>query len=176
MGASLPAVATSPGIGASAAGLAAARGGAITPASAGASSLLTFANLSRAVGFAAKGFGTVSGFQDLRAQADLSSIQAERERIKGIEQGNQITEDLIRNLARNRALIASSGLQALGSFDNVNEELVRDADRQLSISRNNAFTAAETKRIQAASLDRRATGKLVGGGLDITSSLLNLNA
>lgn len=117
------------------------------------------------------GFATARGLED---QARLDELQAEREEIRGIEASNDIQRELLKRLAANVATGGGSGLTLEGTFDTVQEELQADAERQTSISRVNAATAAGAERISASTRRSSASGARLSGVGRGATSLLSL--
>lgn len=106
-------------------------------------------------------------------QADILNQQAEGEEIRGLEEGNELLRNLIARDAANNARGGQAGLTLTGSFDDIQDELFADAERNLRISRANAAQNKSTSLLRAS--QARAQGKqaLISGLGKSASSLVS---
>jgi hypothetical protein len=107
-----------------------------------------------------------------RGQAAQADFAAEGERIKGVEQGNQLRENLLRTLAAQRSRYAASGLLAdEGTALTLQEQTAERAERELTIQGANTTIRSEQGRMQASLLDDSAdwteTSGYVRGGINL---------
>lgn len=127
---------------------------------AGAFSLMsTLSTLGTVFGGVTSIFGGLKGQQISNQQAAFQDMQAEQELIKGLQSENDIREARLRTIASNIARFGASGVDVgSGSPVSVNEEIDKQAERQLGTTRDNAAIASATRRIGA--LQSREEGKL----------------
>jgi hypothetical protein len=107
-----------------------------------------------------------------RGQAAQADFAAEGERIKGVEQGNQLRDNLLRTLAAQRSRYAASGLLAdEGTAMTLQEQTAARAERELTIQDANATIRSEQGRAQASLLDDSAdwtaTAGYARGGINL---------
>lgn len=116
-----------------------------------------------------------------KGQARQADFAAEGERIKGLEQSNQLRESLLRTLAAQRSRYAASGLVAdEGSAMTLQEQTAARAERELTIQGANTTIRSEQQRTQARLLDDSAdfteTAGYVRGGINLFEGASNYMA
>lgn len=92
-----------------------------------------------------------------RSQSAQADFTAEGERIKGVEQSNQLRESLLRTLAAQRSRYAASGLVADdGTALSLQEQTAARAERELTIQNANTTIRAEQQGTTASLLNDSA--------------------
>lgn len=134
-------------------------------------------SISIALAVAGAATSILGGFAQADAskqQARFNELQAERETIKGEQEGNRIKRELLERLAANNARQGSSGLAPTGSFLTVQEAVTDAAERELSIVRSNANVASQTKLLEAEQNRLAARGAVISGFGGAARSLLSV--
>lgn len=138
----------------------------IGAASAAASSVVSLASTIGTIGTLLSGGFTALQFLSKanatagssEAQARALEIQARQEEIRGIQESNVIKQRTLRALATNNAAAGARGIDiSSGSFKDVQAEIQRQSDMQLSITRGDSeasslsdYISASNKRSDAA--------------------------
>lgn len=161
------------GLHAGAAGLAANAGiGAAAGGSSGVLSLLSGA--SSALG----AFSTFAGALSQKRQADQAAydagIAARQEDIIGLQEGNDILDQAVDTLARQRVTIGASGVSAFsGTAENVMREGTRDTERAVRLSGNNAAIRSIRRRRYASAQRAQGRGAIAAGVLSAGAQALD---
>lgn len=109
-----------------------------------------------------------------RGQARQADFTAESERIRGVEQSNQLRESLLRTLSAQRSRYAASGLVAdEGSAMSVQEQTAARAERELTIQDANTTIRSEQQRTQASLLNDSADWTQTSGYVNAGINLFN---
>lgn len=107
----------------------------------------------------------VGGLAQKRAfdQAAIDEQQAaDQERIIGLQEGNDILDEAVSTLARQRIVLGASGVDAFsGTADRVIRRGVSDTERDVRLTGDNATIRALQRRRVARSLRRRGRGALI---------------
>lgn len=86
-----------------------------------------------------------------RAQAAQYQLQANQETIRGMQESNIIKQRTLRALASNNARAGAAGVDiSSGSIRDVQGEIMRQSDQQLSITRADSNLSALTRTMSAA--------------------------
>lgn len=125
-------------------------------------------------GAASSILGGLSQASALKQQARFSEVQAERESIKGEQEGNLIKRELLERLAANTARQGASGLTPGVSFQTTQVELGKSAERELSVVRSNALAREQTKLLEASQARKSARGAIIAGFGGAAKSLLSV--
>lgn len=156
--------------GAAAAGTAAHAGVGITAVGAGASAAAGSGTLSLLSGTASAlgAFSTfASALADKRAmdqQAMDAEVAARQDEIIGLQEGNEILDQAIATMARQRVTIGASGVSAFsGTAANIIREGERDTDRAIELSGSRAATRSIRRRRQARTLRSAGRGTIAAG-------------
>lgn len=128
-----------------------------------ATSAISLSDVFAGVGAVASIAGGFAGAEQARQEAELLRLQAEREEIKGLQEVNEINRALAERAAINNASTRAGGLTLVGTPERINEELQATANRNISIARTNASTAASTKRAQASQAEIGGTATFIRG-------------
>ena len=100
----------------------------------------------------------------LETEARFETFRAGQEQTKGQQEQNAIREKLLRTLAQNRAAAGASGISLdSGSVETVMNESIAAANRELSITRQNADIAASSRSARADQLRLSASAARSGG-------------
>lgn len=102
--------------------------------------------------------GALRQSQMLRTEAAWSEFQAGQEALRGEQEANRVREALLRTLASNNAARAAAGLDIAGTPLTVDEEVTRQAERELRVVAGNA-AIREAEARATASL-RRSSARL----------------
>jgi len=101
----------------------------------------------------------------LETEARFETFRAGQEQTKGQQEQNAIREKLLRTLAQNRAAAGASGITLdSGSVQTVMNESIAAANRELSITRDNAAIAGAARAARADQL-RLSAGAARSGGV-----------
>lgn len=136
-----------------AAGTAAAGGSALASLQGAASALSAFSTF--AGGLAAKRASDQAAYDE--------GLAAKQETIIGQQESNDILDQALNTLARQKITIGASGVSAFsGTARNITREGVADTERAISITGDNASLRAMRRRSAARALRKRGQGQLFG--------------
>lgn len=100
----------------------------------------------------------------LELQARDQDLEAERERLRGKQEANQIMDTLRQTLAAQQVAFAANGIDlSFGTPVNVAQSSRNLAEQQLGVTRTDAQLRAVARRRQAASLRLEASNRRVAG-------------
>jgi hypothetical protein len=162
------------GTAAGATGAAATAGGAAAGSSSALALLQGGANALSAFGTLASGLATKRA-SDQRAADE--EVAARQEQIIGLQEGNDILDNAISTLARQRITIGASGVDAFsGTAEGRIREGVSDTEENLRLTGDNASIRALRRRRTARSLRRSGRAGLIGAGFQAGAQGLNAAA
>jgi len=164
------AAATATGAGA-AAGTAAHAGVGITAVGAGASSAAAGSSTLSLLSGASSALGAFSTFASalsekraLDQQAMDAEVAARQDEIIGLQEGNEILDQALSTLARQRVTIGASGVSAFtGTAANVIRQGERDTDAAVELSGSRSATRSIRRRRQARTLRSAGRGTIAAG-------------
>lgn len=113
---------------------------------------------------------TAQKVRSLNLQSQEQELLAAQEEVRGKQEANDITDRMIQTIAAQRLAFASQGIDiGFGTPVSITESSRNLANRQLSVTRDDALTRMLTARRQAYALKSEAgnvlaSGKLTAGG------------
>lgn len=117
--------------------------------------------------------GAMSQAAAMRSQAEWQEFDAGQEELRGEQEANQVRRAMLRTLASNNAGRAASGVAVGGSADDVDAEIMADAERELDVTRANTEARAASTRAAAQNTRGSATSTLLGGVGSAAGSLFD---
>lgn len=116
----------------------------------------------------------VMGFIGSQQQAEQADLAANQEITRGIEEGNQVRERLLRTLAQQNAAYGASGVAGdSGSALNVRQASFSQADRELNTISGNARLRSLMRQYEGGQARSAGTVGLVGSGLQAGLGLID---
>ncbi len=137
---------------------------------------LTSAQIFNGISIGAKVIGGVSSLVSGNQQSKILKQQAERQRIQGLQEINDINRELIDRAATNNAATRASGLKFSGSALRVDEELTASASRNTSVARGNSRTRAAVSLAQADQAKSAGQAGLIRGLGGAATSIVKLKS
>ncbi|MCH9730645.1 MAG: hypothetical protein K0U84_13390 [Actinomycetia bacterium] len=119
--------------------------------------------------------GNAAG-SDYEAQAAWERVKAANTRVDQAREALQVREKTRRIQAQNAATFAARGLTLEGSPETLFEEVSKQAERELDITRYNADQAVDSSRGQAAAFRAKASSARAGGRARAVGTLFDMGA